>query len=395
MFICIAGKNNIAVDVLEYLISHNTGNEIGVICNRTESGINTWQKSLRWFAEKWGIKEYSLEDLYQIDHVVLLSLEFDQIIKTTKFKNDAQLFNIHFSLLPAYKGMYTSALPILFGEKTVGVTFHKIDDGIDTGDIISQVEFSSEGLTCRELYFEYIKYGTKLVISSLNDILDNTVISYVQPSENSTYYSRKSIDYKNLQIDLNQTASQISRQVRAFSFREYQLIPFNGKKVIACHITNIKSTKKPGTIISSKTNSVMVATIDYNVVLFFDQLDQLLAACAQGDCSKVYEICCIREHINAQNNKGWSPLIVATYHNQVEIAKYLINLGADIYVRNYNGTNLLMYAKDVYLRYGDKSLLILYKTLGLSEKATDYNENDLIYYLKQDGILNELESVIS
>ena len=37
--------------------------------------------------------------------------------------------------------MYTSCLPILFNEKESGVTLHKIDRGIDTGDIIDQITF--------------------------------------------------------------------------------------------------------------------------------------------------------------------------------------------------------------------------------------------------------------
>ena len=59
-----------------------------------------------------------------------------EIIKTKNFKSN-KLFNLHFSLLPSYKGMHTSAFPILNGEKYSGVTIHKIDNGIDTGDIIA------------------------------------------------------------------------------------------------------------------------------------------------------------------------------------------------------------------------------------------------------------------
>ena len=54
---------------------------------------------------------------------------------------NARLYNIHFSYLPAYKGMFTSALPIKNGEVDSGVTLHKIESGIDTGDIIDQIKF--------------------------------------------------------------------------------------------------------------------------------------------------------------------------------------------------------------------------------------------------------------
>ena len=380
MFVCIAGKNNIAVDILEYLIRIEGEFELGVICNKTETGKNTWQKSLRWFAQKNNIKEYSLEDVYEIDDLVLLSLEFDRIIKTKKFKN-ARLYNIHFSLLPAYKGMYTSALPILNGEKTAGVTFHKIDDGIDTGDIIAQKEFSIEGMDCRELYLSYIRHGTKLVIECMDDVLNNRIKATPQSALGSTYFSKETIDYNNLSLDLNQTAEVIDRQIRAFCFREYQLPKFNGKSIISARITGIKSNNKPGTILFENESCVLLSTIDYNVVLFYDRFDELIVACAAGDVNLVKEICNVKKHINERNEKGWTPLIVATYNNRIEIVKFLISVGADISVINNNGTNLLMYAKDARMNYNDNTLFEMYKSLGLLESNRDYYDKDLYYYL--------------
>lgn len=181
MFICIAGKNNIAVDVLEYLLKKDiSGEQIGIICNRNETGKNGWQRSLRFFAQKYGIREYRLEDVYSIEDLIFVSLEFDQIVKPELFA-DASLYNIHFSLLPMYKGMYTSALPILNGETEVGVTFHKIDRGIDTGDIIRQRRFELEqNDTSRDLYHKYIKNGTELVIDCMDDVINNRVVAMPQ-----------------------------------------------------------------------------------------------------------------------------------------------------------------------------------------------------------------------
>ena len=139
MKICIAGKNNIACNILEYLIFQKNmkKEQLFVCCNKNDNGKNTWQRSLRYTAKLLGIKEVCLDDLYDIQDLVFLSLEFDKIIKPTLFTS-RKLFNIHFSLLPSYKGMYTAALPILNNEKHTGVTFHKIDNGIDTGPIIAQ-----------------------------------------------------------------------------------------------------------------------------------------------------------------------------------------------------------------------------------------------------------------
>lgn len=46
---CIAGKNNIAVNALDYLINelHFSKENIFVVINKTDSGVNLWQKSLK------------------------------------------------------------------------------------------------------------------------------------------------------------------------------------------------------------------------------------------------------------------------------------------------------------------------------------------------------------
>ena len=130
MFVCVAGKNDISVEILEYLVERQEDRyEIGVVCNKNETGKDSWQKSLRYHAKKMGIREYALQEIYNMHQVLFLSLEFDQIIRPQKFA-DARLYNIHFSLLPHYRGMYTAVLPILYGETRSGVTLHRIDRGI-------------------------------------------------------------------------------------------------------------------------------------------------------------------------------------------------------------------------------------------------------------------------
>lgn len=144
---------------MDYLINelYFSKENIFVVINKTDSGVNLWQKSLKKYALDNNIKIKTLEDCYDIKDLIFFSLEFDRIIKTEFFKTK-KMYNIYFSLLPAYKGMYTSALPIINGEKYSGVTLHKIDNGIDTGDIIDQIKFEIDlNDTARDLYLKYIE----------------------------------------------------------------------------------------------------------------------------------------------------------------------------------------------------------------------------------------------
>ena len=127
-------------------------------------------------ANELNIKVNTLEDSYCIDNLLFISLEFDRIVNPNKFKTD-KLFNIHFSLLPKYKGMFTSIMPILNNEKATGVTLHKIDKGIDTGEIIAQKEFEIDLMdNARDVYHKYIHYGILLLKECLEKLLKNEFI---------------------------------------------------------------------------------------------------------------------------------------------------------------------------------------------------------------------------
>ncbi len=386
-FVCVAGKNDIAVNVLGHLLEFGGDYALGVVCNRTETGVNSFQKSLRWFAKKEGIREYALEDLYGMGSLVFLSLEFDRLVKPGKFK-DARLYNIHFSLLPQYKGMYTSALPILNGESQSGVTLHRIDAGIDTGEIIDQEAFPIGGMDCREVYLSYIRHGTEVVARNIRAILEGRERAYPQPVSGSTYYPRGCIDYGAVKIDLNQTAEGVSRQIRAFGFREYQLPEVNGKPIIDSSFTGTRSGRKPGTVLMENGNACIVSTVDYNIILYYDRLEELLGYCRHGDLGGVHDVCAVKKHVNAAGCHGWTPLMVSAYYNQIETVKYLLAQGADIHAVNHNGTTLLMYAKEAYRKTGDDTLFSLFLSLGADMSVKDYNGLTLQDYCAKEGIRN-------
>ncbi len=270
MFVCIAGKNDISVNILKYLIENQRNRyELGVVCNKNETGRDSWQKSLRYFAKEMNIREYRLQELYEIPETILLSLEFDRIIKPEKFV-DARLYNVHFSLLPQYRGMYTSTIPILKGEKRSGVTLHRIDQGIDTGDMIAQkiIEIEPED-TSRDLYLHCIEKGTELVKEYFDKLLRGTETAVPQESYGATYYGKETINYSDLKIDLRKTADQVKNQIRAFCFPEYQYPKVFGKKIERAEITNNRSYMMPGQIVQETEGKIIVATIDYDVILHY------------------------------------------------------------------------------------------------------------------------------
>lgn len=269
MNICIAGKNNIAIDVCKYVVDHYPQAQIYALINRNEPGVDNWQRSyLKYIHSEPRVTLSTLEQMYEIENLIFLSVEYDRIIRPNKF-NTKYLYNIHFSLLPAYKGVYPSVWPILNGEEYVGVTLHKMDTGIDTGDIIAQKRFRlSSQETSFSLYTRLIDEGTKLVVKNVDRLIVNRFKTQRQAANGSTYYSRKSIDYANLRIDVNVTAVQLDRQIRAYYFPAYQLATICGYGIMKTRILKQKSSAKPGTILKETNEWLELATIDYNIRLY-------------------------------------------------------------------------------------------------------------------------------
>lgn len=266
MIICIAGKNDIAINCAKYVLSLKKYDLIGIV-NRNDNGEDGYYFSYKKFLKENSIQIVDLEDIYKIEKLYFFSVEFDRILKIEKFVSQ-NLFNIHFSLLPKYKGVYTSAIPILNGENESGVTLHKIDNGIDTGDIIEQVSFKIfEDDTCDTLYRKYMKYGFEVFKRNLEKIICGKVKFQKQNYEYSTYHSKKYIDYQNLKIDLNKTAWQIKNQIRAFYCPAFQIPEVHGFKIFKAEILNRKSYKKPGTILENTEKYMIIATVDYDLKL--------------------------------------------------------------------------------------------------------------------------------
>jgi methionyl-tRNA formyltransferase len=71
-------------------------------------------------------------------------------------------------------------------------------------------------------------------------------------------------------LDYNQTADNILRQIRAFSFKEYQLPKLNGRAIKNAIILNQRSIKKPSGIIEEGNGYIIISTIDYDIKITWE-----------------------------------------------------------------------------------------------------------------------------
>lgn len=251
----IAGKSDIAVEALLYLIFFDGGYardfELAVLPSASDLKEHGWQKSLQKAAGELGIPVHasfhSLEECYDRDNTYIFSLEYDRLIKSGSFPKK-NLFNIHFSALPMYRGVYTSIFPILQGERTSGVTLHYIDDGIDTGPIISQRLFSIEGMTAWDLYKKYNSEGIRLFIENYKYVTSAKEVSSSDQNGGWSCFYRKDLDFELRRLDAiypYMSALEIDRHFRGFFFPVYQMPLYRGKSVTSLSIIDEERLDSP------------------------------------------------------------------------------------------------------------------------------------------------------
>jgi len=230
--ICVAGKSQAAVDVL--MGARNIAERIVCLPVEGDAGHDDWQPSLRKAAVERGIEIVSLDWLMAQPDLLFMSVEYDRIIRPERFVS-SRLFNVHFSLLPKYRGCNTAVWPILNGDRDHGVTLHEIDAGIDTGPIIASHSFPIEGLTARQLYGRCLDLGADLVLEWLPKLAGGDYQAIAQDHRAASTFPRAVLDYGWREIDLRETVERVMRRIRAFTFPEYQRPTYQGAMIVGAH----------------------------------------------------------------------------------------------------------------------------------------------------------------
>ncbi len=99
-------------------------------------------------------------------------------------------FNIHPSLLPKFRGPVPLFWQFRDGISDFGVTVHRVDEEFDAGNIISQTKVEMrDGISIKEATELLAFTARDLILSTLNDIEDNSTIEIQQNKPASNYQS--------------------------------------------------------------------------------------------------------------------------------------------------------------------------------------------------------------
>jgi methionyl-tRNA formyltransferase len=123
--------------------------------------------------------------------------------------------NLHASLLPKYRGAAPIQWAIANGEGVTGVTTMRIDEGLDTGDILLQHQVSiSEDATVETLSPELAAVGADLMIETLRGLAAGVI--RLQKQDNAQATLAPVLKKEDGRIDFSRSAKEIYNRFRGF-----------------------------------------------------------------------------------------------------------------------------------------------------------------------------------
>lgn len=223
------------------------------------------------------VKQYAIE--HNIDYIQIEKFDDDIYAKINSYNADAgvvvsygkiipekiyslpkhKCFNIHFSLLPQYRGASPVQQALIDGQTKTAVTSFFIDKGLDTGDIILQDIVDIENSdTSDTLFIKLISSGIKTMNKTLELMEQNKVVPIKQVGQPSYCSVFKKEDGK---INWAKSATEIKNLFRGLFlwpgiYCMFSTGKLQGKllKVIDCEVININSNKSVGSVVSIEKN---------------------------------------------------------------------------------------------------------------------------------------------
>lgn len=169
--------------------------------------------------------------------------------------------NVHASLLPKYRGAAPIQWAVIDGEKESGVTIMKMDEGLDTGDMIAKtvVPLASDE-TGGSLFDKLSQVGAQLLLDTIPALEEGTVVCEKQPEESPTPYAAM-LNKKMGLIDWSQDASVIECLVRGLNPWPSAYTYLKGKtlKIWQAKVVEKQHEEEPGTIIEVDKKHLVVA----------------------------------------------------------------------------------------------------------------------------------------
>lgn len=122
--------------------------------------------------------------------------------------------NLHYSLLPRWRGAAPVQHAIAAGDEVTGLTTFVLDEGMDTGPVLDRHEVEvSPDTTSGDLFEHLTEIGARVLVDSVVGLVDGSLVPQPQDEQGATHAPK--IDPEDVVIDWTAPAARVSALVRA------------------------------------------------------------------------------------------------------------------------------------------------------------------------------------
>jgi methionyl-tRNA formyltransferase len=263
--ICIAATPSVAIPTLEAILASD--HEIVSVITRPDAPAGRGRDLKSSAVSDWtsanGIKLHKPESIDEISLLVaasdvVITIVFGVLLPETTLNIPKHGFiNLHFSLLPRWRGAAPVQRALEAGDSITGVTVFQLDAGMDTGPIYTSLPFDIEpSVNTSELLSDLASLGVQAVLEAISQI-ENGEKPKVQSVDGATRANKLSTE--EAQINWSKNSLEIVNKIRAFYPNPGAWSTFRAMKI------KIESAKvselilKPG-VIALQGRSVVVGT---------------------------------------------------------------------------------------------------------------------------------------
>lgn len=158
--------------------------------------------------------------------------------------------NIHASLLPKYRGSAPIQWSVINGEKETGVTIMQMDEGIDTGDMLSQKAITIGIDDTAESMFDKLSIlGGEMIVEALDKLEKGELTAVKQDDTLSTHAPM--LDKKISEIDWHKSAAEVHNLVRGLYSWPIAQTSLHGKKLKIYRTSPAKGQGDAGAVIGT------------------------------------------------------------------------------------------------------------------------------------------------
>lgn len=190
----------------------------------------------------------AVEELRKYEADIFVVAAFGQILSQEILEMPKYgCINIHASLLPKYRGASPIQYAILNGDDVTGVTIMQMNEGMDTGDILTMKAIPVEKNDTGGSLFEKLSVlGANLLVKTLPKIEAGEIIPVKQQEEDASYVRMLTKDMG--RIDWKRDADALERLVRGMNPWPSAYCSFRGKslKVWAAEVSFEEQKEESG-----------------------------------------------------------------------------------------------------------------------------------------------------